>query len=38
MATIQYLKGPTGNLGRDFLQRQVVTGQGEMAVNWKKVD
>ena len=34
----QYLKGPTGKLGRDFLSGQVATGQGEMALNWKRVD
>ena len=34
----QYLKGPTGKLGRDFLSGQVATGQGEMALNWKRED
>jgi len=36
--TFQYLKGPTGKLGRQFLLGQVVTGWGEMILNWKIVD
>ena len=34
----QYLKGPTGKIRNDFLEGHVVTGQGEMAFNWKRVD
>ena len=33
IAAFQYLKGPTEKLGRDFLQRHVVIGQGVMALN-----
>jgi len=36
-AAFQYLRGPTGNLGRDFSQGHVVIGQGEMVSNWKRV-
>ncbi|GAB0183521.1 hypothetical protein GRJ2_000817400 [Grus japonensis] len=32
-AAFQYLKGPTGKLERDWLQGQVVTGKGVMALN-----
>jgi len=32
-AAFQYLKGPTRNLERDFFQKQVVIGQGVMALN-----
>ena len=31
-------KGPIGKLRRDFLQGHVVTGGGEMVLNWKRVD
>ena len=31
-------RGPTGKLERDFLQGQVVIGQGVMASSWKRVD
>ena len=30
--------GLTGKLGRDFLKGHVATGQGEMILNWKRVD
>ena len=33
IAACQYLKGPTGKMGRDFLQRHVVMGRGVMALN-----
>jgi len=33
IATLQYLKGPTGRMERDFSQGCVVIGQGRMAVN-----
>ena len=32
-AALQYLKGPTRKLERDFLQGHVLTGQGEIALN-----
>ena len=41
---VQYLKGAEkeyleGNvMGRNFLEGHVVTGQGKMVLNWKKVD
>jgi len=38
IAAFQYLKGPTRKLEREFLQGRVVTGQGIMALNWKRVD
>jgi len=28
---------PTGELGKDFLERHAATGQGEMVLNWKRV-
>ena len=34
----QYLKGPARKLWRDSLQGQVATGQGVMALNWRRVD
>jgi len=33
IAALQYLKGPTRKLERDFLQGHVLTGQGEIALN-----
>jgi len=33
IAAFQYLKGPTRELERDFLQGHVVIGQGVMALN-----
>ena len=33
IAAFQYLKGPTRELERDFLQGHVVIGQGIMALN-----
>ena len=33
-AAFQYLKGPTGKLGKISLARPVVTGQGAKALNW----
>ena len=38
IAAFQYLKGPPRELGRDFLQGHGVTGQGGMALNWRRVD
>ena len=38
IAAFQYVKGPTRKLERDFLQGHVVTGEGVMALNWKRVD
>ena len=38
MAAFQHLKRPTRKLGRDTLQGHVVTGRGEMALNWKRAD
>lgn len=35
---IQYLKESTGKLEDAFLQRHIVTGQGVMPSNWKRVD
>jgi len=37
IAGFKYLKGPTIKLGRDFLQRYVVMGQGVMASRRKRV-
>jgi len=37
-AAFQYLKGPARKLEKDFLQGQVVIGQGIMASSWKRVD
>jgi len=33
IAAVQYLKGPTGRMERDFSQGCVVTGQGGTALN-----
>ena len=38
IVVFQYLKGATGNMGRDFLSGSVVIGQRVMALNGKKVD
>ena len=38
IAAFQYLTGATGKPGRDFLQGQVVIGQGVMALNCKRAD
>jgi len=38
LRAFQYLKGPTRELEKGFLQGQVVTGQGVMALNRKRVD
>ena len=44
IVAVQYLKGAEkeyleGNvMGRNFLEGHVVTGQGKMVLNWKKVD
>jgi len=38
IAGFQYLKGPIGKMGRDFLAGPVVIGQGVMALNCKRVD
>jgi len=32
-AAFQYLEGPTGKMGKTFLARPVVVGQGVMALN-----
>ena len=37
-AAFQYLKGPTRQLEKDFLQGPVVIGHGVMASKWKRVD
>ncbi|PKU28936.1 hypothetical protein llap_20760 [Limosa lapponica baueri] len=37
-AAFQYLKGATGELGRDSLSGSAVTGQGGMVLNWKRGD
>jgi len=36
-AVCQYLKGPARKLERDLLQGHAVTGQGVVALNWKRV-
>jgi len=33
LAAVQYLKGPTGRMERDFSQGCIVIGQGGMALN-----
>jgi len=33
IAAFQYLKGPIGKMGKIFIARPVVTGQGVMALN-----
>jgi len=33
VAAFQYLKGPTGKMGKIFLARRVVIGQGVMVLN-----
>jgi len=38
IAAFQYLKGPTGRMEKDYLQGCVVTGQGGMALNYKRGD
>ena len=38
IASFQYLKGPTRKLDRDFWHGHVVTGEGVMALKWKRVD
>jgi len=38
IAAFQYLKGPTREMERDFLQGHVGIGQGVMALNWKRAD
>jgi len=38
IVAFQYVKGPTRKLERGFLQVLVVTGQGIMALNWRRVD
>jgi len=38
IAVLQYLKGPTGRMQRDYLQECVVIGQGGMALNYKRAD
>ena len=38
MVAFQYLKGAYRKAGRDFLKGHIVTGQGEMVLNWKRVD
>ncbi|PKU31041.1 hypothetical protein llap_18654 [Limosa lapponica baueri] len=38
IAAFQYLKGATGELGRDSLSGGVVTGQGVTVLNWKRGD
>ena len=38
IVAFQYWKGPTQKLGRDFLEGHVVTRQGKMVLNWKRVD
>jgi len=37
ITAFQYLKGPTGKPERGFLQGPVVTGQGGIALTWKRV-
>jgi len=38
IAAFQYLKGSTRKLEKDFLQGRLVTGQGVMALNSKRLD